>query len=153
MISAVFNSSFFKKDDFISLKFGLFTGVAVIAFQVFKHFVIYNYFTIDYYLVFVAVCFLLVGLRINKDKTVIKEAKNPGEKRYTLFQNTLTAKEIQILKLIAEGKSNKEIAGIHYIEISTVKTHINNLYTKLSLKNRKEAYLKYAEMLQNGLKG
>ena len=52
---------------------------------------------------------------------------------------TLTAKEQEILELIAIGKSNKEIASSLFIELSTVKTHINKIYTKLKVSNRKEA--------------
>jgi DNA-binding CsgD family transcriptional regulator len=51
----------------------------------------------------------------------------------------LTQQEEKILKLIGDGKSNKEIATELFIELSTVKTHINKLYTKLKIKNRNEA--------------
>ncbi len=51
----------------------------------------------------------------------------------------LTQQEEKILKLIGDGKSNKEIAIELFIELSTVKTHINKLYTKLKIKNRNEA--------------
>lgn len=58
----------------------------------------------------------------------------------------LSAKEWQILKLVAEGKTNKEIAAVQFVEVSTVKTHLNNIYGKLSVSNRKEARAKYAEL-------
>ena len=51
----------------------------------------------------------------------------------------LTAQEVKILKLIQSGKSNKEIAGELFIEVSTVKSHINKLYSKLGVKNRASA--------------
>ncbi|GJM31719.1 MAG: hypothetical protein DHS20C18_07200 [Saprospiraceae bacterium] len=51
----------------------------------------------------------------------------------------LTVKELEILDLIRQGVSNKEIAGILFIELSTVKTHINKIYAKLGVKSRKEA--------------
>ncbi len=51
----------------------------------------------------------------------------------------LTTQEIKILNLINDGKTNKEIAGDLYIEVSTVKSHINKLYSKLNVKNRQEA--------------
>lgn len=51
----------------------------------------------------------------------------------------LTQKETEILQLIGQGKSNKEIASTLYVELSTVKTHINKIYTKLKVKNRREA--------------
>lgn len=58
----------------------------------------------------------------------------------------LTTQEIKILNLINDGKSNKEIASELFIEVSTVKSHINKLYSKLNVKNRKEAII----IAQNG---
>jgi DNA-binding CsgD family transcriptional regulator len=52
---------------------------------------------------------------------------------------SLTKKEEEILEFIKTGKSNKEIASELFIELSTVKTHINKIYSKLGIKNRKEA--------------
>lgn len=52
--------------------------------------------------------------------------------------HTLTQKEKEIFDLIRQGKSNKEIAAALFVELSTVKTHINKLYAKLGVKNRKE---------------
>ncbi len=52
---------------------------------------------------------------------------------------SLTPQELKILAHIQNGKSNKEIASELYIEVSTVKSHINKLYGKLKVKNRSEA--------------
>ena len=57
----------------------------------------------------------------------------------TLDNFQLTNQEIKILESIKEGKSNKEIAIDLFIELSTVKSHINKLYAKLKVTNRKEA--------------
>ncbi|MET3026521.1 response regulator transcription factor [Flavobacterium sp. UW10123] len=51
---------------------------------------------------------------------------------------TLTNQEEKITKLILEDKSNKEIADALFISLSTVKTHIRNLYAKLDVANRHE---------------
>lgn len=51
----------------------------------------------------------------------------------------LTAREKEILSLIAFGKGNHEIASALTIEEKTVKNHINNIYSKLQIKNRYEA--------------
>ncbi len=59
------------------------------------------------------------------------------------FKLLLTDKERQIWESLAAGKTNKEIAADLYIELSTVKTHINNLYKRLGVSNRKEAILLY----------
>jgi NarL family two-component system response regulator LiaR len=51
----------------------------------------------------------------------------------------LTAREKEILSLIAVGKGNREIAVTLNIEEKTVKNHINNIYSKLQIKGRYEA--------------
>ena len=54
----------------------------------------------------------------------------------------LTPREKKTLELIAKGLSNREIAIQMKISVPTVKSHINNLYRKLQVKNRKEAVLR-----------
>ena len=51
----------------------------------------------------------------------------------------LTERELEILRLIAVGHSNREIAEILTISIGTVKTHSHNIYGKLDASNRTEA--------------
>ncbi len=55
-------------------------------------------------------------------------------------QNQLTIQEQKIFKLLAKGKANKEISRELNIEVSTVKSHLNNIYGKLGVKSRKEIY-------------
>ena len=54
----------------------------------------------------------------------------------------LSKQEENIKALIIEGKTNKEIATALFISISTVKTHITNIYSKLNISTRKELRLK-----------
>ncbi len=49
----------------------------------------------------------------------------------------LSPRELDIARLILEGKTNKDMAAILNIELSTVKTHVNNLYAKLKVTERK----------------
>ena len=58
----------------------------------------------------------------------------------------LTRREIEILPLLAKGLSNKEIAARLRIAPVTVKTHLQNIYTKLNSKNRIEALKKSREI-------
>jgi LuxR family maltose regulon positive regulatory protein len=51
----------------------------------------------------------------------------------------LSERELEILQLIASGSSNQEIAEILVIALSTVKSHINNLYGKLGTNRRTQA--------------
>ena len=49
--------------------------------------------------------------------------------------STLTNAEIDIIKMLAEGKTRKEIMRLKYLEMSTVKTHINNILKKFDYPN------------------
>lgn len=62
-------------------------------------------------------------------------------KKLVVKQNgkaSLTQQENKVLDLILEDKTNKEIASELFVSVSTVKTHINNVYKKLEVSSRKE---------------
>ena len=54
----------------------------------------------------------------------------------------LSEREVEVLRLVAEGYSNAEIAQRLYITLGTVKTHINNAYGKLDVNSRTQAIAK-----------
>jgi len=60
----------------------------------------------------------------------------------------LTEREMEVLLLIAKGKSNQEIADELFIALKTVKTHVSNILAKLEVQDRTQAVV-YA--FQNGL--
>jgi DNA-binding NarL/FixJ family response regulator len=53
--------------------------------------------------------------------------------------DTLTSRELEVLTLIGQGKTNGEIAAGLFVTEGTVKTHINHLFTKLRLRDRAAA--------------
>lgn len=55
--------------------------------------------------------------------------------------NLLSDREIEVLRLVGQGKSNKEIAVALNISINTVKVHIGNIFQKISVTSRTEATL------------
>jgi DNA-binding NarL/FixJ family response regulator len=55
------------------------------------------------------------------------------------IESRLTARELEILDLIDRGLSNKEIARLLTIELSTVKNHVHNILDKLNVSRRSEA--------------
>jgi DNA-binding NarL/FixJ family response regulator len=61
--------------------------------------------------------------------------ENGNGKLPEVLQN-LTIQERKVLELIMEGRRNKEIAAVLYVDLSTVKTHINNIYKKIGVSNR-----------------
>jgi len=54
-------------------------------------------------------------------------------------EDALTPREIEVLELVAQGATNKEIAGVLYITENTVKIHLRNILEKLHLQNRLQA--------------
>ncbi|UJB44406.1 response regulator transcription factor [Streptomyces sp. A1-5] len=55
----------------------------------------------------------------------------------------LTAREVEVLRLVAGGQTNPEIARTLHVSTATVKTHINNLFAKAGLRDRAQA-IRYA---------
>lgn len=53
--------------------------------------------------------------------------------------NPLTPRELEVLKLIVEGRTNSEIASRLYLSLSTVKAHIRNIMNKLAVDDRVQA--------------
>ncbi len=55
------------------------------------------------------------------------------------YPNGLTQREVEVLSLIADGKTNREIAKDLVLSGRTVERHIANLYSKIGVRNRSEA--------------
>ncbi|MBS4177282.1 response regulator [Lederbergia citrea] len=61
------------------------------------------------------------------------------EKKLPILHEQLTNREHEILLLIAEGKTNQEIADQLFIGLKTVKTHVSNILSKLEIQDRTQA--------------
>jgi DNA-binding CsgD family transcriptional regulator len=86
----------------------------------------------------------LLWIRIEKHKTqlIIDKIKNSNKNNSNSMDakiKLLTNRQCEIFELIIKGKSNKEIMDKLFIELSTLKTHINHIYKTLEIGNRKEA--------------
>jgi two-component system NarL family response regulator len=62
-----------------------------------------------------------------------------ADERQSVPTPRLTDRELEVLKLVAQGMSNREIAGELYISENTVKNHVRNILEKLHLHSRMEA--------------
>lgn len=70
-----------------------------------------------------------------KPATVSINSLSPAESEF-LLAYPLTARELDVLKLIVEGYSNSQIGETLYITVGTVKTHVRNILNKLSVSDR-----------------
>ena len=119
-------------------------------------FIIFNH-SFEIYIGFIALIFTALGiwlaLKLSKPKpdsyrveTVVveKEVYITRNENFVLdtsliSQLELSKRELEILNLLAQGHSNLEIAAKLFVSLSTVKTHIQNLFEKLDVKRRIQA--------------
>lgn len=78
----------------------------------------------------------------------IKEELLPAQKTFSSHNDNyhLTTREKDVLKLLCEGKSNKDIAAVLDLKIVTIKLHVRGIFRKLDCDNRTRAALKAKEM-------
>ena len=116
-----------------------------LRFIVFRH-------SFEVYIGFIAIIFTALGIwlaiKLSKPKiqTVVVEKEVYIDKPEAFILNTaliaqleLSKRELEILRLMAQGHSNQEIAATIFVSLSTVKTHIQNLFEKLDVKRRTQA--------------
>jgi LuxR family maltose regulon positive regulatory protein len=70
----------------------------------------------------------------------------PGPQPLTPLIEPLTERELTVLRLLSDGKSNQEIAQALVVELSTAKWHLNNLYGKLGVRSRTQALARAKEL-------
>lgn len=70
---------------------------------------------------------------------VLEPNSNPSDKSFSDLG--LSTREIEVLTLLAEGATNKEISEVLHITESTTKTHVRNILEKLQLRSRTQAAL------------
>jgi DNA-binding CsgD family transcriptional regulator len=87
-----------------------------------------------------------LGLKFTRKKEVlvVKEVPAPSSKPFSLNEERLkdlgiTKRELEILELMAQGMSNREIAEKLFVSENTVKTHSSRLFDKLSARRRTQA--------------
>lgn len=103
---------------------------------------------IDIYVGLVAVFFTVLGIWVARQlikpkvETVIVEKEVPEKfeiNETELQKLNLSTREYEVLQLLAKGYSNTEISEQLFLSVSTIKTHVSNLFTKMDVKNRTQA--------------
>jgi DNA-binding NarL/FixJ family response regulator len=101
----------------------------------------------EVFVALVALAFLGLGIWAGT-RLVARRAPLPERERNDAARSTLgiSDRELEVLELLAAGRSNKEIARHLDVSPNTVKTHVAKLYEKLEAKRRTEAILKAREL-------
>ncbi|WP_243765975.1 response regulator transcription factor [Polaribacter cellanae] len=69
----------------------------------------------------------------------LKNCKKNTHTEDIIKNANLSYREEEVLQLLVDNKTNKEIAEALFISVNTVKYHVKNIYDKLNIKSRREA--------------
>lgn len=111
--------------------------------------------SVDIYIGLIAVFFTILGIwiatKLVKPKVrkvvVEKEVYVPQPEEFTINETelkklNLSDREYEVLQLMAKGFSNADIAESLFLSISTIKTHVSNLFVKMDVESRTQAIVK-----------
>jgi DNA-binding NarL/FixJ family response regulator len=90
--------------------------------------------------------FLLPSITAKLVSEFSKISKPAAKSQEMFLPDPLSPREIEIIKLVATGASNKEIADKLVISEGTVKNHLSSILSKLSVRDRMQAVLKAKEL-------
>jgi len=132
------------------LLYGVCGGVLIAALKLIEYRFLVVEHSVEIYGGLIALMFAIIGgwlglkLTRKKETIVFKEVLVSADAPFVLNEQRLrelsiTPRELEILELIANGMSNREIAEKLFVSESTVKTHSSRLFDKLSAKRRTQA--------------
>ena len=133
-----------------TLIYGLCGGVLIVVLKLIEFRFLVREHSIEIYGGLIAALFagvgIWLGLTLTKKKEVliVREVPVPAPAPFSLNEQRLkdlgiTPRELEILELIAQGLSNREIADKLFVSENTVKTHLSRLFDKLSARRRTQA--------------
>lgn len=128
------------------LAYGALLGAGAFALNLLEYRLLVQTHSIQVYVALVALAFMVLGVWVGA--RVFRRAPATAFEPNTQVQETLriSGRELEVLQLLAAGRSNKEIASRLEVSPNTVKTHVAKLYAKLEVKRRTEAILRAREL-------
>jgi len=142
-----------KKQTLIHiLIYGLCGGILIAALRLIEFRFLVVEHSVEIYSGLIAALFagvgIWLGLKLTRKKEVLveKEVTIPGTVPFAVDEQRLkdlgiTRRELEILELIAQGMSNREIADKLFVSENTVKTHASRVFSKLNVRRRTQAVL------------
>lgn len=94
------------------------------------------------YALFFTILGVWMGLKLTRPNNPTADPLPPVDFSVVRESMLLSEREREVLQLLADGRSNEQIAAQLFISINTVKTHLSNVYVKLDAKRRTEAIRK-----------
>jgi len=130
-----------KKEFYKYIVFmGLLLALAIAILKTFEYYYFSYKLRTDIYIGLVAVIFLgmgvYLGIRFGRKKSNIDTPATPVKLPMDL---ELSVREVEVLKLLAAGLTNQEIADKLYLSLNTIKSHTNSIYIKLGVNRRAQA--------------
>ena len=133
-----------------TLIYGLSGGILIVVLELLEFRFLVVEHSIEIYIGLVAALFaglgIWLGLKLTRrqEVVVVKEVPVAAMQPFALNKERLrdlgiTKRELEILELIAQGMSNREIADKLFVSENTVKTHSSRLFDKLSARRRTQA--------------
>jgi DNA-binding NarL/FixJ family response regulator len=128
------------------LFYGVLLGVGAFALTWLQYRLLVQTHSIEAYVALVALAFMGLGVWVGAK--LFRRAPPAPFEANTRVQETLgiSGRELEVLELLAAGRSNKEIASRLEVTPNTVKTHVAKLYDKLEVRRRTEAILRAREL-------
>ncbi len=106
--------------------------------------------SVEFYIGIIALMFTILGVwvgrQLTQKKTIVVDP-NFSFNESNLEKLGISKRELEVLELIAQGMSNREIADKLFVSPHTVKSHSSNLFVKLSARRRTEAIKKAKELM------
>jgi DNA-binding CsgD family transcriptional regulator len=132
------------------LLYGLLGGVLIAGLKLIEYRWLVVEHSVEIYGGLVAAVFaglgIWLGLKLtrHKETIIVREVEVPAPLNFERDEGKLeslaiTPRELEILELIAEGLSNKEIAARAFVSENTVKTHSSRVFDKLGVQRRTQA--------------
>ena len=146
-----------KKLVIYVLVYGLCGGLLIVALRLIEYRFLVLEHSVEIYGGLIALVFaslgIWLGLKLTRKEevVVVKEVTVLTTQPFAVNEERLrelsiTKRELEILALIAQGMSNREIAEKLFVSENTVKTHSSRLFDKLSVKRRTQAVQMGKEM-------
>ncbi len=122
-----------------ALAFALIIIAILLLFRLSAYTLLSRSLSTEFVLAAVAIVFFLIGLYVNRRAEQKEVRKDPETDPSKIEEMGLSKREYEVLKEIANGLSNKQIADRLFVSESTVKTHVSNVLLKLDAKRRTQA--------------